>query len=234
MSSSRLPGKVLMDVEGQPMLYRQVDRLRQSLIDLPLVVATSEDASDDPIAKFCDENKVSCFRGSLDDVMLRFIKCGRNFGFDYLVRVGGDDPLIDPNCCNNLVALNSENPHDFMFASNRAGWPYGTAAELISLTALERAHALTDVAFHLEHIIPYFHENPDCFSIRKVFATEEICRPEYALTVDYPEDMQLIRRIFRELKLEGDYFSLARVIKLLDEKNELRLINQHLHDGFDR
>lgn len=235
LSSTRLPGKVLMDVEGKPMLQRQTERLRAGIGDLPLIVATSADPSDDAIARFCAGQGLPCCRGPLHDVMLRFIQCAREHGITHLVRVGGDDPLIDPACCLELLRRHREEPAaDFLYASNRAGWPYGCAAELIAVSTLARIRAATDTPFYLEHIIPYFFEHPGEFMIREVRSPSGLCRPELAFTVDHPEDMELVRSIFQELRGEGDFFPLERVIRLMDEKPELREVNRHLHTGFDR
>ncbi len=234
MSSTRLPGKVLMDVEGKPMLQRQAERLRAGIDGLPLIVASSQDPSDSPIEALCNKLGIPCFRGPLNDVMLRFIQCGNKHGLTHLVRVGGDDPLIDPDCCMELVRIHKGKPYDFMYASNREGWPFGCAAELISVEALERIRAGTIEPLYLEHTVPYFFDHPDEFDILKVRAPATLCRPDWAFTVDYPEDMELVRTVFRELRGEGDYFPLARVIRLIEEKPEIRTINGHLHHGFDR
>jgi spore coat polysaccharide biosynthesis protein SpsF len=234
MSSTRLPGKVLMDVEGKPMLQRQIERLSAGVGDMPVIVATSEAPSDEPIEALCKRIAIPCFRGSLNDVMLRFILCAKKHCLTHIVRVGGDDPLIDPNCCKELVRLHREKPYDFIYASNRDGWPFGCAAELISVTTLERIHAETNEPLFLEHTIPYFFHHPEQFDMLRVRAPAALHRPDWVFTVDYPEDMELVRSVFRELRAEGDYFPLARVIRLIEEKPEIRAINSHLHDGFDK
>ncbi|MBU4198414.1 MAG: glycosyltransferase family protein [Kiritimatiellae bacterium] len=234
LSSTRLPNKVLLDISGKPMLQRQVERLREGIDGLPLIIATSDAPSDDILEKFCSRQGFACFRGPLKDVMLRFILCARKHGLTHIVRVGGDDVLIDPDCCTELVRLHQEEPADFLYASHREGWPYGSAAELIALDALERIHAVTDKDLYLEHTIPYFFDHPEAFRIRKVRSPQRLCRPELAFTVDFPEDLELIRAVFRELRDEGDFFPLERVIRLMDEKPEIRTINRHLHTGFDR
>ena len=233
INSTRLPGKILMDIEGQPMLFRQLDRLKHGLGDLPLIVATSSELSDDAVEALCREHDVDCFRGPLDDVMLRFIQCAQEYELDHFVRVGGDDPLIDPECCSTLVSMHRSEPHDFMYASNREGWPYGCAAELISLSALKKIHAQVNSSFYKEHTIPYFFDHTDEFDMIKVKAPARINRPEYYFTVDFLEDLELVRKVFRSLKDEGDYFSLERVIHLIDKNPEFRDINRHLHKGFD-
>ncbi len=234
-SSTRLPGKVLMDIAGKPMLLRQLQRLHHGLNFSKLVVATSDDPSDDAVEKLCRENDFQCFRGPLNDVMQRFILCAQEYDIDYIIRVGGDDPLIDPECCNYLRKLHLEGSHyDFMYASNREGWPYGCAAELISRKALNVIHQKVDNPFYTEHTIPYFFDHPDEFRVLKVLSPEAIRRPDYYFTVDYPEDLALIRRIFTELLSEGEFFPLQKVIHFIDTNQKVRSVNNHLHEGFDR
>ena len=163
-----------------------------------------------------------------------FVLAAQAHGLTHVVRVGGDDPLIDPDCCTALVRLHEESGGDFLYASNRDGWPYGCAAELVAVAALERIHAATAEPPYLEHTIPYFFHHPEEFSIRRVESPAAVRRPELAFTVDYPEDLELVRAVFRELAAEGDYFPLRSVIRLMDERPELRMINAHLHTGFDR
>lgn len=234
-TSSRLPGKVLMDVEGQPMLLRQLRRLKHGLKIGKLIVATSTHPSDDPIEKLCETHGFHCFRGALDDVLLRYILLGRMFDVEYIVRVGGDDPLVDPECCNHLVGMQLKDPApcDFIYASNRSGWPYGAAAELIRHRTLEEIHDRTAEPLYLEHIIPYFFNHPGEYRMLRAEAPEDIRRPEYCFSVDYPEDLELVRTIFRKLRTEGEFFPLRKVIELLDENPVIRDINRHLHQGFD-
>jgi spore coat polysaccharide biosynthesis protein SpsF len=232
--SSRLPGKVLMDVEGQPMLLRQLRRLQHGLKVPKLVVATTEDPSDKPVEELCRDNGFECFRGPRDDVMNRFILSAQGYDISYIIRVGGDDPLIDWECCNTLIDIHREKLYDFMYASNRDGWPYGCAAELIDRGVLEQIHTATTNSSYLEHTIPYFLDHPEEFQILKVKGPKELNRPDYYFTVDYPEDIKLIREIFKRLKDEGDYFPLRRAIELIDENPEIININRHLHRGFER
>ena len=233
LSSTRLPGKVLLDVEGKPLIQRQIERLCATLSNIPVIVATSTDMSDDKLAKFCQNNDITCFRGPLDDVIMRFILCARKVGLSHIVRVGGDDPLIDPDCCTALIDSHKVDPADFIFASHREGWPYGCAAELFSLDSLEKIHLATKDAFYLEHTIPYFFDHPNDFNIRKLRAPEHLRRPELAFTVDFPEDIELIRTVFRELKAEGDFFPLEQVIELVENNPKISGINSRLHSGFD-
>lgn len=223
-----------MDIEGQPMLLRQLKRLRNGLKIAKPIVATSDDTSDDPIEHLCKSNDFECFRGPLDDVMLRFILCGQKFGLHHIIRVCGDSPLVDPDCCNRLVDMQIGEQLDLIYASNRAGWPYGCSADLINRNALERIHQNAPEAFYREHTIPYFFDHMSEFKVLKAIAPQELNRPDYCFAVDYPEDLELIREIFKRLKREGDYFPLASVIDLIDQNQEIRNMNKPLHSGFAR
>jgi spore coat polysaccharide biosynthesis protein SpsF len=233
MSSNRLPGKILSDIEGSPMLLRQLQRLRNGAPKLPIVVITSTDVSDDPIEAICLKYEFDCYRGSLDDVISRVVEAAKHHGITHIIRVGGDDPLIDPNACKYIHKIHVEQKGDFLYASNRGGWPYGCACELMSVDALSEIRKKTNDKLYLEHIDQWFLDHPNDYIIIKVSAPDKICRPKYYFSVDYPEDIQLIRSIFRELKSKGDYFSLEDVIDLCDKCPEILNVNKHLHKGFD-
>jgi spore coat polysaccharide biosynthesis protein SpsF len=234
MNSSRLPGKVMMDIDGMPMLQRQIERLVGSLRNIPVVVATSLESSDDAIADLCLDIGCDCYRGSLNDVMQRFILCAKQFDFSHIVRVGGDDPLIDPFCCMYLIDQFLTESGDFLYASHRDGWPYGCAAELFSVDALIKARRATKESIYLEHTIPFFFDHSDDFSIHRVVAPENLRRPDLFFSVDYQEDLNLVRKVYKELLKENTLFSMKEVIEFVDVNPDLQLLNAHLHDGFDR
>ena len=231
-SSTRRPRKVLADIHGLPMILRQLRRLERAIVVPKLIVATSTDPSDDALEELCLTNGFDCFRGPLHDVMLRYIDCAKEYQLDNIIRVGGDDILIDPDCCNYLAEIQSLTPHDFLYASNYDGWPYGTAAELISLKALERIYGKTKEERYHQILTSYFFEFSNEFRMKRIVAPEEKRRPSYYFSVDYEEDLELIRQIFKRLRKEGDYFGLEAVIKLIDKNPALLQGNRHLHSGF--
>jgi spore coat polysaccharide biosynthesis protein SpsF len=233
MNSSRSPGKVLADIEGKPMLLRQLERLSYGSKDIPIVVVTSGEVSDEPIAELCSKHNFDCFRGALDNVLDRYISAAEEYNTSHIIRVGGDDPLIDPNACVFLKKLHLKDGGDFLYTTHRQGWPYGSACELMSVSDLKSAAASTQNPLYLEHIVPWFYDNSKNFKLVKVNGPESIRRPTYCFSVDYEEDLTLIRSIFRELKNKGDYFTMEDVIDLCDLNPGLLELNKHLHDGFD-
>ncbi len=233
MSSSRLPGKVLKDIAGKPMLQRQIERLKNKL-DYPVIVATSNTSSDDEIEALCKKLDTNIYRGSLDNVVSRFFECSNEMGFSHIIRVGGDDPLIDPQCCLELIKLYGESNADFIFASNSNGWPYGCAAEMISVNTLKNILDKTKDPFYLEHTIPYVFDNPNNFKIKRALGPKEYQNKSITLSVDYEEDFILVEKVFKELILINEFFTMHDIINLFERKPELKEINKGLHKGFER
>ena len=232
-SSSRLPGKVLKNILGKPMLQRQIERISNN-IDIPLIVATSIEEDDDQIEFLCNKIGIKCFRGDLNNVVQRFLSCAKKYEFSHIIRVGGDDPLIDPFCCYELMQLHKKTYKDFLYASNDDGWPYGCAAELISIEALEKIIKSTNKDYYLEHTIPFMLDNPSMINILRVEGPENYQNQNLALSVDYIEDFLLVERIFKELLIHDQFFTMQQIINLLNNKPEIREINKGLHKGFER
>jgi spore coat polysaccharide biosynthesis protein SpsF len=234
MSSTRSPGKVMTNIVDKPMLLRQLERLRHKCQDLPIVCVTSKDHTDDPIEELCQKYGFLCYRGSLENVLDRYINAAIEFDVDYIIRVGGDDPLIDPNACLSVLREHkSEEAYDFVYTSHRKGWPYGCACELISVSTLKDIMNKTNDPLYLEHIIPYFWDHPNEYKILKLNSPESICKPDYYFSVDYEEDIELLRQIFLALLPKGENFSLEKVLEFCERNPQLLKINQHLHSGFD-
>ena len=224
----------MTNIENKPMLLRQLERLRNKCEDLPIICVTSLEDTDDPIEDLCHRNNFLCFRGSLDNVLDRYIEAAKEFSVDYIIRVGGDDPLIDPNACLSVLSEHKkEEAYDFIYTSHRQGWPYGCACELISVNTLREIMKKTNNPLYLEHIIPYFWDHPSEYRFLKLNSPKPICKPDYYFSVDYEEDIELIKQIFIALLPKGENFSLEEVIEFCESRPDLLKINQHLHTGFD-
>ncbi len=173
MNSSRLPGKVLIDIAGQPMLVHVIERARQADLVKEVVVATTTDPSDDPIAALCAERGVGCFRGSLLDVLDRYYQTALAFHATGIVRLTGDCPMMDPQVINQAILAfqsplpNQERPNaptHFDFACTRLPppwhrtFPIGLDVEICSFVALERAWKESFQVYHREHVMPFLYE----------------------------------------------------------------------------
>ena len=233
MSSSRTPGKVLKEISGKPMLLRQLERLKNSNENIPIICVTSIDKKDDAIEQLCNKYNFDCFRGSLDNVLDRYISASDSYNIKNIIRIGGDDPLVDADQVSDLISSHKQNNHDFIFTSHRNGKPYGCAAELISVKSLKEIPSKTQDALYLEHIIPWFHHNKDKYKTMALISTPEFQRPDYYFTVDYPEDLELVRQIFNNLLHLGEFFNFEQLINYCDNHQEIMNINKNLHNGFD-
>jgi spore coat polysaccharide biosynthesis protein SpsF len=181
MSSSRLPGKVLLDIAGRPMLAHVVERTRRAASVDGVVVATSRDPSDEPIAAFCERNGYDCFRGSLHDVLDRYYQAAQAAQAQVIVRLTGDCPLIDPGVVEDTLRLffgkppegkgistrsnlpPASGPYPYDFAANRLPPPWGRTfpigldTEVCTFQALERAWREASQPYEREHVMPYLY-----------------------------------------------------------------------------
>jgi spore coat polysaccharide biosynthesis protein SpsF len=225
MASSRLPGKVLADLGGRPVLAWVVRRASRAAGIHQVVVATSVAAEDDVIAAFCKEQGFACSRGSLHDVLDRYVQAAREFDAEVVVRLTGDCPLIDPEMlADNLRAfLEAQPPLDF--AANRLPGdrtiPIGLDAEFCTMAALEIAWRETQEPHQREHVMPFFYEHPERFRILHIKHSPSY--GHFRWTVDTPEDLELLRQVVRHFK--DDEFSWKDVLALFQREPELAQIN---------
>lgn len=226
MSSSRLPGKVLLDLAGQPMLVRVVERVRRAKTVDDVIVATTTDPADDPIENCCRERGYACYRGSMFDVLDRFYGAARQMGADIIVRVTADCPVIDPDVIDHTV--NAFHSAGADFAANRLPppgkrtWPIGLDTEVCSFAALERAWEEAQLPYEREHVMPYFYDVDGRF---KVIVTDH--DPDYGSqrwTVDTAEDLRLLSEIFSRFGGQ-DTFSWLDVLHLIEKEPALAQIN---------
>ena len=225
MASARLPGKVLADLGGQPVLAWVVRRAQRAKGIDQVVVATSVAAEDDVIAAFCKEQGFAFICGSLHDVLDRYVQAAREYNADIVVRLTGDCPLIDPHMLseNLQTFLNAKPPLDF--AANRLPGertiPVGLDAEFCTMAALETAWREAQSPHQREHVMPFFYENPERFRILHI--KHEPALGHLRWTIDTPEDLELLRLIVSHF--EGDGFSWQEVLALFEKEPQLALVN---------
>jgi spore coat polysaccharide biosynthesis protein SpsF len=250
MSASRLPGKVLLDIAGEPMLARVVERTRRSRWVDQVVVATSSESIDDPIEDFCSEVKYPCFRGSLQDVLDRYYRAAVYYSAGVIVRITADCPIIDPVVIDqtlsafydhgpSIITRNPEVPGYWKlpraglspvwdFTANRLPppwkrtFPIGLDTEVCTFTALEAAWRNADQSHQREHVMPYLYEDDQDFQVLVV--NHEPDFGETRLTVDTPEDLELLNTIYENID-QGDEFSWYEVLDLLRNQPELMKLN---------
>jgi spore coat polysaccharide biosynthesis protein SpsF len=225
MGSTRLPGKVLMDLGGQTVLVRVLRRLGRASRIHEIVVATTCGAGDDAIAQECDRLNISCFRGSEGDVLDRYLRAAEKFRSDLIVRITADCPLIDPEVVDEVVAACITRGVDLSCNDVPRTFPRGLDVEALTLDTLHRIDQMADQAYQREHVTPLVYERPDIFRTYLVKGKRDLNHLRW--TVDTPEDLQLMRAIYAHFE-NRDLFSWQSVLELVDCHPELAEINAHI------
>lgn len=226
MGSTRLPGKMMENlVAGKSTLEVVVERLRRTTIPEQVVVATSEQSQDDVIAEEAARLGVECFRGPEDDVLGRIVAAGRAYEADVICETTGDCPLHDPEVIDQVVACYRDNP-DVDYVSNVLSrrWPHGLDVEVFGHEVIESVAAATDDPKHREHVTTYIRENPDQFGVFNVSPPPSLEAPGLRVTLDYEEDLELIRAVLDRI-YDGGEFDAHDIVEVLEANPELREIN---------
>lgn len=223
--STRLPGKVLLEVGGKTLLEHHLDRLEAS--GLPVLVATTTDEADDRIVEIASGRGLGVHRGSEDDVLARFHDTAVAFGLDVIVRVTSDCPLIDGALIATAVEeyLAADDPWLYLSNTQVRTFPRGFDFEIFGIGALAMAHAQAKGAPLREHVTPYITDPKNPWT-----RPRDVVWPgdasTYRVTVDTAEDLELVRTLIEEY--DAAALSVGQIIALLDEHPELVAINAHV------
>jgi len=228
MTSTRLPGKVLREVLGKSLLEFHLERLRRVRRADEVVVATTTNATDDPIVDLCDRLHVSHFRGSEHDVLARFYGAAMEYSAAVIVRVTADCPLIDPAVVDRVIAEFAGKPCSVDYASNtiERTYPRGLDCEVFSFSALETAHVEAVAGPDREHVTPFLYHQPDRFRVKSVRAGRDYSR--YRWTVDTAEDFALVTCILGRLYPEKENFTFEDCLELVESHPSLSEINANI------
>jgi spore coat polysaccharide biosynthesis protein SpsF len=223
MSSTRLPGKVMKPLLGRPMLARQIERVRRAPCIDQLVLATSTCSDDDPIAALAGELRVTCYRGSLGDVLDRYYRAARTAGADTIIRLTGDCPLADPELIEQVHRFFKENRFDYASNARIPTYPDGLDVEVFSFEALEAAWREATLPSQREHVTFYIIDQPARFSVGDFGEATELSSLRW--TVDSPEDFELVKRVYEELYPVDPGFTTGDILALLEREPGLRTLN---------
>jgi spore coat polysaccharide biosynthesis protein SpsF len=232
MGSSRLPGKVMADIAGKPMLVRVVDRVRRTTkVDL-VVVATSSHQSDDVLASYCEKEGIPCFRGSEDDVLDRFYQAAKYFQADVIVRLSSDCPLHDPDVIDLTVKALLESGVDFVSGGLETTFPDGLDAAVFRMDTLEKTWREASLKSDREHVTTYIHKNAELFKRKTVRHSTDLSHHRW--TVDEPRDLEFVRQVYDHLG--STHFGMKDILDLLDRFPELKAINTGIsrNEGYSK
>ncbi len=227
--SSRLPDKIMMPLAGRPLLQRMIERVQAATTPFRLVVATTTDASDDPVREMCRSLNIDCYSGHPTDLLDRHYRAAVERQAEFVAKIPSDCPLIDPAVIDRVLAHFLENTHRYDYVSNLhpATYPDGNDVEIMTLDALGTAWREATKNFEREHTTPFIWENPERFKIGNVeWDSGRNFSMSHRWTIDYAEDYEFIRRVFDELWIpEGPVFSMNEILQLLDAKPAIAAIN---------
>lgn len=229
MGSTRFPGKVLKKINGKPLLYYLVERVKLSQNLDEIVIATSKNKENDAIEEFCNEYGLLCYRGSEDDVLDRILKSLRWRKADIGVEIFGDCPLIDPKIIDLIISefLVDYDNLDFLSNDLKTTYPPGMEVEVFKLSALEDANLRTNDLAIREHGTLFIRQSPEIYKIRNFEAPDNHKFPKLEIEVDTEEDLKVIEEIINYFKGRSD-FSLDELIDFLIKRPDLVSINQNI------
>ena len=228
MRSSRLPGKVLLPVLGRPMLARMIERLRRVRRADGIVVATTTDPADDPIAALAAEVEVGCFRGSEADVLDRVLRAAQSVGAERIVETTADCPLIDPDVIDRMIEAFDAGAVDYCANVLAPTYPRGLDVQVFPVAVLADVARRTDDPADREHVSLYIYEHPERYRLLNVASGLPPAAAEHRLTVDTEEDLSLVRHIYGALYPANPAFGLREILDHLAANPECALINQHV------
>jgi spore coat polysaccharide biosynthesis protein SpsF len=227
MGSTRLPGKVLMNLAGKPVLWHIITRLHRATHLDNICVGTTTENEDDRIEEACRTWNIPIYRGSSDDVLSRYYECANYIGMqrgmeDYIVRITADCPLIDPAIVDLLIENAVHGHYDYVSNTDPPTFPDGLDVEVFRFEVLETAVREAKLNSEREHVTPFIRNNR---SFLKYNYASTLDLSNIRLTLDTCEDYKMITAIYAALYHEGEIISLKNVLKLLDSRSDILALN---------
>lgn len=223
MSSTRLPGKVMQPILGKPMILHQIDRIGRSKLIDKLILATSDDSSDDDLAKTCKGHGATVFRGSLNDVLDRFYQAALPEEAEHILRLTGDCPITDPGVIDKVIQYHLDGNFEYTSNVHPPTWPDGLDVEVFRAKALEEAWLHAHEDFDREHATPWIYKRSDCY-LGNLESPTDLSKLRW--TVDEPEDLVFIRKVFEGLYPVNQEFNLDDVLDFINTNPNIQAINE--------
>ena len=229
MNSERLPGKVLKKILDKPLLFYLTERINKCKMVDKTVIATSENYKDNSIVEFCEKNDISFYRGSEDNVLLRFKEAAIQNSADIVVRICADSPLLDNRIVDQVITefIEYQDKYDYISNSIDQTYPLGMNVEVFSMNSLIKANQLAKSNFEMEHVTPCIRNQHNSFKIKKKDFRENLFH--IRLTVDEKSDFDLIKIIIENLYPKNKNFSLEDILSFLKKNKELLNINRDIN-----
>lgn len=238
MTSSRLPGKVLLDLGGKPALEQMIIRAKKSLMAHDVIVATTINETDNPIVELCKKLNCNYYRGDEHDVLKRVLDTAQSFNATHIVELTGDCPLVDPTHIDQIIDFYFSGSYDYVSNRLEVGLPDGFDVQLFSTEGLAYVDQMTKDPVDRVHVSCFFYNNPQKFKLgyKGPKVGDDDYWPELAITLDEVTDYLLLKEIFNEAKNQKEFFSASEIISFLRKNPHLLEINKsvvrkELHEG---
>ncbi|HEX3383930.1 MAG TPA: glycosyltransferase family protein [Mucilaginibacter sp.] len=228
MTSSRLPGKVMLPILGESLLYRMMERLQMIKHPAQFVVAIPDEERGYVIDQECNRIGIPCFCGDRDNVLDRHYQLAKAFNADIILKIPSDCPLIDPRIIDQVLDFYFEHEGKYDYVSNLhpATFPDGNDVEVMTMACIEKTWKEATRKLELEHTTPYIWENPEKFRIGNVvWNTGKDYSMSHRFTIDYAADYQFIKTVFEELYPKKPDFSCEDILDLLEKRPDIYHIN---------
>ncbi|HWO75376.1 MAG TPA: glycosyltransferase family protein [Bacillus sp. (in: firmicutes)] len=226
VSSSRLPGKVLKPILGLPLLLLQIERVKQSKHIDYLIVATSKEASDDPIEKLCLDHQIPCFRGELENVLDRFYHAAIPFSPEHIVRFTGDCPLSDPELIDDIIGFHLHGNFDYTSNTIEPTFPDGLDVEVFRFRCLKQAWKEAALPYQKEHVTPFIYEHPTRFKLGIYKNHKDLSHLRW--TVDEAADFELVKKVYEALYPVNPNFTTEEILLFLESHPDIQNLNKHI------
>ena len=226
MGSTRLPGKVMMELCGVPVIEHVVNRLRRSTLIDEIIIATSIDSNNQPLIDFCIKNDINYFVGSEDDVLDRYYQTAIDNNIndeDILIRITSDCPLIDPFVVDKVIEEHISKDNDYTTNVLDCTYPDGLDCEVFNFSVLKETWINANLSSQREHVTLYIRDNADKFKLGNVKNNVDLS--DLRWTLDEKEDFIFINEVYKNLYNDDSFFTMEDIVNLLDDKPELLEIN---------
>ncbi len=232
--STRLPNKILKDIQGKPLILHVIDRVQYAKLINKVILATTTRSVDTPLAELVQTQGIPVYRGNCDDVLDRYYQVATQYHAEVIVRITGDCPLTDPRVIDTVVQVFLQHNYDYVTNTLQPTYPDGLDVEVFSYKALKKAWSRATLASEREHVTAYIRTHPEQFTLYDVKNSVDLSKLRW--TVDQQEDLEFVREIFKWLYAKQKIFYMEDIVTLLQKHPELQEINKGIqrNEGYLR
>lgn len=210
--STRFPNKIFAEIDGKPLLWHVVNRLKYTTMIDDIIVATTRNTEDDKITDWCRHEHIKYFRGSENDVLNRYYNASLAFPSDVIVRITADDPFKEPNIIDKVIKKLIDDRYDLVTNNYPPSFPEGLDCEAFTFNVLKKMETSVQNAFEREHVTQFIYHNPDMFKIGNILSEKPLAH--YRWTIDNKEDYDMVNAIYR--KRQGKNKNILLMNEILD------------------